>query len=117
MGSLLAVVDTELITFAATGVVEVLVKDRFIREVSCAYALQFHQCLCESGPPLSVWPTDLFVPHADFCEITSRMGQDLRTSGVVRRIGETKQARDVESSSSMELPVSSDLNVEHPAIP
>ena len=79
VGSLRAMAECELITFDALGVIEGLVKDRVIREVSCAWALQFQQSVCEARPPLSDFPTDLVVPRAEFCEIISRMGEDFRT--------------------------------------
>jgi len=115
VGSLHAWTECELITFAAPGVVEVLVKDRVIKELSCAYALQFHQCVCEARPPLLTWPTDLVVPRTEFCEIVSRLGQDLRTSGIMRRSRRPSQSNDLESI-SMESQ-GSDMNVEHPVRP
>ena len=79
VGSLRAIGESKLITFDALGVVEGLVKDRVTREVSCLWAKQFHQCVCEARPPPSDFPTDLVVPNAEFCEIISRMGEEFRT--------------------------------------
>jgi len=63
----------QLLVVQADGVVEVLQIRHIARDLTLAYAHQFHRCIITSTPPNASWPTDIQVPFTDYGDLVQAM--------------------------------------------
>jgi len=73
VGTAEAAAQSQLLVVLAEGLLEAIAMRHIARDITLAYAKQFHRRIVTATPPQTTWPTDTQVPFTDYGDLVQAM--------------------------------------------